>query len=130
MDRINLIFLREYSTIQQNLLEVIASRYVFDKFLQSVPKSGEIYINFESWTYEKHGAGIRFSNKVTDVIVDAHTIRKEMMGAFDAWRILIYAESLGLRDLDEKKVNSTLVKLREKGLLTALNEGEFFISES
>jgi hypothetical protein len=126
LKKIDPLFLRGYSTIQQRLLEEISANYSIEKYLSSVPKNGEVFVNSAQWIYKKHGAGIRFTNS-DGVVVDAHTICQDALGAFDAWRILLYAESLGLSDLDEREVSSILASLRDKGFLVFTSEEKCYV---
>jgi hypothetical protein len=88
--------LEEYVSLQEKLCQTLQKKFgeVKDKFLTSIPKSGELCVEGLKWNFQKHGSGVLFTNNKTNVKVDIH----EMFVAsnlFDQWRLRIYIGSLG-----------------------------------
>jgi hypothetical protein len=61
-------------------------------------KPGSLHIDGTRWEYRKHGGGVAFSSS-SGVEVDAHVGMATFPDAFDAWRLLLYCESVGIEHL-------------------------------
>ena len=91
-----------------------------------LPRHGEIFVRGESWHFHRHGVGVDFQGKDSRRMVDVHRAAGTPE-AFDAWRLMLYFESLnvgvvrvGGREFptdDERSVEQWLAELEGLGLV-------------
>ena len=119
--------IRIFVALQCELWKVLLDSISGDtgEFLSNVPKSGEVSIGDENWTYTKHGLGVCFLNSKTKVKIDFHRVSS---GAecFDPWGLSIYFGSLGNKGqkiLNEYGMKSESHLDRITSLVHELNEG-------
>jgi hypothetical protein len=122
--------LEEYVSLQAKLHQAFQNKFgeVKDKFLTSIPKTGELSVEDLKWDFQKHGSGVIFTNKKTNVKIDVH----EMFVAsnlFDQWRLRIYIGSLGKRGVKfissaTKKKNINLDENIKEWFSILLKEGQ------
>lgn len=96
----------------------------FERF-SGIPRTGHINFEQQTWTYRCHGAGVLFQGP--HAVVDAHIGLKDFPSAIDAWRLLLFLESVGISSLlfeqrsipadDERALNSLLEQLVAAGVL-------------
>jgi len=94
-----ILYIEEYILIQCALLQAFKSKFtnLEDwKWLLDFPRSGEVSIEGESWTFKKHGAGLMFSSS-DGIVVDAHDML-ENEEVIDAWRLEQFIESKSKAD--------------------------------
>ncbi len=94
--------IREFVELQSGLLRAFQASFprVRDwEFLLDAPKSGEVRLHGERWEFQRHGAGLRFSN-AQGIVVDIHSHVQERE-CVDAWRILQFIESAYAEQHDE-----------------------------
>lgn len=84
-------------------------------FLIDFPKSGELEVNGEFWSFNKHGSGLLFRNNSTGVVVDIYkNISKPRQ--FDSWRLEQFIDSSQF-EIDDKTLVTELVSLVNKGVI-------------
>jgi hypothetical protein len=105
--------LEEFSLLQGKLLTNFFARYpnAKDRFMHECPKTGFIEIEGKKWKFIRHGAGVMFIGDETSEVVDAHRIYADIYEAFDAWRVLQYAESRGISAITERSVQESLERM-------------------
>lgn len=84
-------------------LEALDSLLGWQRRLLAFPRAvnlqrGELELGGEVWRFQVHGAGILFENAKTGLCADAH-VRPSEPDFLDAWRLLLFAESVGARSL-------------------------------
>ena len=89
--------IKNFVAIQRQLLELIQKNQplIDREAFHDLPKRGFLRLNGSEWRYKRHGKGLSFVQAETGVEVDTHDLI-EHPEAFDAWRILLYCESLKL----------------------------------
>lgn len=87
--------LKQFVELQIKLMAVFKEghQHLSDwKFLLDFPNSGELEIDGESWSFNKHGSGLLFRNNQTGLVVDIH---KDISNPyqFDSWKLEQFIES-------------------------------------
>jgi hypothetical protein len=130
MDTIcSLIFhIRRYIELQRILLAAFREAFpgVSDwRFLLDAPRSGELIVDGDTWSFRKHGAGL-FFRRADGLTIDAHRHLSVPEG-IDAWRLLEYFESSGCDQeewLSEQSLKKELARLQREGeVISAQHEG-------
>jgi hypothetical protein len=93
---------------------------------QRLPRHGELLVRGERWRFHRHGVGVGFEGADSRRVVDAH----RAVGApeaFDAWRLMLYLESIGVSAVhlgarefltdDERELEQWLAELERLGLV-------------
>jgi hypothetical protein len=113
------MFIRGFVNLQTKLIGSFMDAFpqVTDwLLLREVPKSGELIVDAEPWTFRRHGSGVQFEN-ARGVTVDTHRALPDP-GIFDAWRLVQYFESLGVSigfPIEEAAVEARLADLSKSG---------------
>jgi hypothetical protein len=91
-----------------------------------LPRHGEIAARGERWRYHRHGAGVSFEGQDSRRVVDVHRAVR-LSEAFDAWRLMLYLESINVPTLrmgarehpadDEHAIEQWLSELGALGLV-------------
>lgn len=116
------VSIERFLELQKRLLESFKIAYpnVRDwALLFDAPKSGQLSVDHENWSFKKHGAGLRFTSS-HGVAVDVHRHPDEP-DLFDAWRLLQYIESAAAEwqvTPSESELSAELEKLSIAGLLS------------
>lgn len=121
--------LREYAILQERLCDALFEQYPVDdvNLLTDLPKRGQLPLGDELWEFERHGSGVCFTHVSTKAIADAHTSPVACPAGIDAWRLIQYLESKGIKKLthgstefavtSEKLLERMLEQLSREGLL-------------
>lgn len=127
--------MRRYIELQSLLLATFKQAFpgVSDwEYLLDAPKTGKLQADGDTWVFRKHGRGIHFENQ-DGVVVDAHQHVSDEYG-IDAWRVLVYIESLGeslSESLGERALQEAFDELLGHGVLSMINtKGIYRLSES
>ncbi|MFO0553688.1 MAG: hypothetical protein U0271_35220 [Polyangiaceae bacterium] len=90
--------MREYTRLQAALVEVATRAYPDlvdivgrNPATKRIPRTGQLELDGEVWSYVWHGRGLRFRDP-HGVVVDCHVAVEEARGV-DAWRLMLYCES-------------------------------------
>jgi hypothetical protein len=129
-----LMLIRAFVVLQSRLLAAFREAYpdVADwPLLLDCPKSGELMVRGENWTFRKHGTGLHFSN-AAGIVVDMHRALPDA-GVFDAWRVLLYLESIQPPPALQAMIQATLeAKLADlassRHILKASSEGTYTLN--
>lgn len=112
--------LTQFCQTQAQLIAAFTSLYPEISFTQEVldlPRKGHIDIKGFSWTFQRHGAGLRFMSAVDGRVVDMHQ-NLPRSDVIDAWRLLQYLESQSRGELEfatvEKALSAAAKRLRLK----------------
>ena len=102
--------LTQFCQTQAQLIAAFTSLYPQISFAQEVvnlPREGRIDISGGSWTFQRHGAGLRFTSAADGRVVDMHRDLPRS-DVIDAWRLLQYLESQGDGELEFATVEKAL----------------------
>ena len=110
--------LEGFVTLQTSLVESFCSSYPQVTDLETLvdsPRNGPLTVGRTTWFFQKHGIGLTFENP-EGVVVNAHSSFHSPR-KFDAWRILLYLNSIGKIDEDslENDIEIELSKLVSSG---------------
>jgi hypothetical protein len=121
--------LRRFVSLQAELLRALmqgSSGAEAFRAAQRLPRHGELQVRGERWRFHRHGGGVGFEGSDSRRVVDAH----RALGApeaFDAWRLMLYLESIGVNSLylgarefltdDERELEQWLAELEGLGLV-------------
>lgn len=83
----------------------------------TIPMRGELCVEGEAWLFQKHGLGVRFCHPASGRVVDVHRFYEDVQDAIDAWRILQFAESMGISAITEQVIDDALMRLVRSGAL-------------
>jgi hypothetical protein len=91
-----------------------------------LPRHGEIFVRGESWHFHRQGVGVDFQGQDSRRMVDVHR-GVAMPHVFDAWRLMLYFESLNISSVhagnqefltdDERRLEQWLTELEALGLV-------------
>jgi hypothetical protein len=115
------VLIRKLVVLQGKLLEAFKSAYPKAQdwqWLFHFPSTGEVSVDQEQWKFRKHGAGIAFTSR-SGVVVDLHDGLPDT-SLVDAWRLLLYLESIKfMKDSDQAQqdLEKQLAELARSGLL-------------
>lgn len=125
-----IIHIRRYIELQSTLLAAFKEAFpdVTDwEFLLDAPRSGEVIVDGDNWSFRQHGAGLSF-RRADGVTIDAHRHLSVPEG-IDAWRLLEYIESSDVdRDdsLSERSLEKELATLEDKGEIVSAQHGGLY----
>lgn len=125
--------IREFVALQSGLMSAFQSCFpsISDwEFLLDAPKRGQVRLLGEHWVFQRHGAGLRFSN-AQGIVVDVHSHVQDR-DCVDAWRILQFLESACAEKYEyrEDDIDASLNVHAEKGrLLRCSNNGLFRVHQ-
>lgn len=112
--------LTEFCKTQAQLIAAFTNRYPGISFAQEVlnlPLEGRVDVNGATWSFQRHGAGLRFTSVADGRVVDMHQSLPKS-NVIDAWRLLQYLESQGSGELEfatvEKALRAAAKRLRLK----------------
>lgn len=121
--------LRRFVALQTELLRALARVHPHAKELwasQRAPRHGEVLVRGERWRFHRHGSGVSFEGEDSRRVVDAHRAMS-VPEAFDAWRLMLYLESIGMSAVrlgarefltdDERELEQWLTELEALGLV-------------
>ena len=98
---------RQYSKLQASLvrafLETVQPTDL--EFFHDIARSGRIYHDGEEWSWSRHGAGVAFRSERSGVTVDAHVGMAKAPEGVDAWRLVTFLESTGVRQVQHGEMN-------------------------
>jgi hypothetical protein len=90
--------LADYVALQSALLLEFQRRYQIaadDEYAVCAARSGEIELDGQTWRFQLHGTGIRFSRKSKKaVVVDVEELPASKARAFSAYRLSRYLRSV------------------------------------
>lgn len=111
--------LTQFAQLQYELLMAFAELFpsASRDLMLAVPKQGKLFARGEAWFFQKHGRGIRFRHPESGVVIDSHRFYEGVQNPIDAWRVLQFAESLGLSALTEQAVEDSLASSANSGTL-------------
>jgi hypothetical protein len=115
---------------QAQLMAAFISRYPEISFTQEVlnlPCHGQIDIDGTTWTFQRHGAGLRFTSASDGRVVDMHQSLPRS-DVIDAWRLLQYLESQGVGELEFAAVEEALNAIAERLGLKAIGYQKYEFS--
>lgn len=129
--------LKIFVTYQEQLLAYVWSHHKKQPQKQyelyNIPKSGLFSLKDRDWKWRRHGAGIRFEECESGLVVDPHKHVETHPKIFDAWRVSLFLESKGLLEIlvgnevfstdDERSVKSALEALRKNGTICESEAG-------
>lgn len=130
MDTIHslIIHIRRFIELQSRLMDAFKEAFpdVSEwQFLLDAPRSGEVVIDGDSWSFRKHGAGLSF-RRADGVTINAHRHLSVPEG-IDAWRLLEYLESSDVDSddsLSEHSLREELAWLEGEGeIISTQHEG-------
>ncbi|MBN1210740.1 MAG: hypothetical protein JXB05_38180 [Myxococcaceae bacterium] len=91
-----------------------------------LPRHGEIFVRGERWHFHRQGVGVDFQGEDSRRVVDVHRALGTP-GVFDAWRLMLYFESLNVSNVqlgarefptdDERMIEQWLRELESLGLV-------------
>jgi len=121
--------IRDFVTAQSALLRI------FSKNREG--RSGKIVFNGVNWKWQKHGAGVAFTNLSNGVVVDAHK-HIDKPNYIDAWRLAYYMETHGTTEIlvndvvqsidSYRDLRTILDKLCEPNFLSPIGNNHFEVS--
>lgn len=117
-----------FSALQSTLISAFFARFPnADRHLfHGVPKHGQVHTSGESWNFQRHGQGVRFHHPETGRTVDAHRSYEDHLDAVDAWRILQFAESIGMSPLNERSIEESLTVAAHLGILRPIGSSHAY----
>ena len=117
IERLHLI--REYVQLQNKLVSKAVSELDSDatEFDFEDSLGDAVTIDGVKWAAKAHGLGVMFTNLRTNLVVDVHVGFIDAPTAFDAWRLVQYAESKQGTNEDLKSWQETLNELGREGVL-------------
>ena len=90
---------RAFTRVQSKLVrELLAAQALHDHEYFRDLRDGTIALDGEQWTFHRHGAGVTFRSD-RGAVVNAHVALVEVPDGVDAWRLLLYLESLGIHEV-------------------------------
>lgn len=122
--------LTQFCQTQAQLIAALANLYPQISFTQeavNLPREGRIDISGGSWTFQRHGAGLRFTSDVGGHVVDMHQ-NLPRSDVIDAWRLLQYLESQGGGELEFATVEKALSAAAKRLKLKAIGDQGYEIS--
>ena len=92
--------IREFLKLQNDLLLEFSKKFPDAKdfkWLLNFPKSGQLCLLDSTWTFVKHGEGLRFvkGSESVPIVVDIHKSFGEP-NCLDLWRLKQYCQSCGI----------------------------------
>ena len=92
----------EYAVLQGRLCEELFNQHPVDdaNYLTDLPKHGSLPLGNDLWEFKQHGSGVCFSHISSHEIVDAHIKPVSYPEGIDAWRLVLYLESKGVKALN------------------------------
>lgn len=134
---------REFSSLQRQLVDaLVLSLRIGPNWtvLMDIPRSGSVEVGGEDWDYRKHGDGVEFTGRTSRRVVDAHKYIERWPSAVDGCRLLQYAESLKVSELnhrgviyptsDEHRIEAALAALAREEKLRTVEGGRIWIASS
>jgi hypothetical protein len=109
--------INNFLALQHLLLREIASLHpsgLHSDFLLEMPKKGAVSIEGETWGFQKHGTGLRFSRNADGVVIDVSNFVNHA-SVFDAWRVFQYLESVNVSAASEGEIELELLRLEALG---------------
>ncbi|MCC6996752.1 MAG: hypothetical protein IT370_19220 [Deltaproteobacteria bacterium] len=132
--------LSEYRALQVGLIGVLRAAHpgVRDwDALHELPRRGTVVFAGEEWGFMKHGAGVRFTGAGSGRIVDPDVELERCPGGIDAWRLVDYFESLGIKGVEwdgrcwpvveDGDVEVLVQALARAGVLVAAGRSRLFV---
>ncbi|MEM8978155.1 MAG: hypothetical protein AAGD04_01600 [Pseudomonadota bacterium] len=114
----------EFVALRAKLVSLFALQHVYpESFERSafLPKSGHVHLEGDTWTWQRHGLGLRFTSP-EGVVVERFRA-DEPKDLFEIFELEEYQESLGRKgDLEPK-----LKDLAERGLLERVGNYRFVL---
>lgn len=101
-DKELILALENFSNTQEKLIREFQKQYhPIDNDIGQVkkPKTGRFTAIGQEWKFCKHGIGISFENISSGATIDAHDGIRINKRIFDAWRLSIFFESIGITEL-------------------------------
>jgi hypothetical protein len=109
--------INDFLSLQHSLLREIDTVHpggLQSKLILRVPKKGAILVEGETWEFQKHGAGLRFTRNADSNVVDVSNFVTDA-SVFDAWRIVQYLESINVVAVSEREIELELLRLEALG---------------
>jgi len=99
----------------------------FTQEVLNLPGQGQVDIDGVIWTFQRHGAGLRFTSASDGRVVDMHQNlpRSDVIGA---WRLLQYLESQGVGELEFAAVEEALIAAAKRLGLKAIGDQKYEFS--
>jgi hypothetical protein len=119
--------LSQFCKTQAQLMTALTSLYPQMRFTQQVlnlPRQGQVDIDGATWTFQRHGAGLRFTSALDGRVVDMHE-NLPRSDVIDAWRLLQYLESQGVGDLEFEAVEEALSAAAKRLKLRTVGEQKY-----
>lgn len=117
----------EFAFFQSALVEEFSKKHPEckdKKFLLDFPRQGTLKAGGHSWTFLRHGAGIRFTmEKSPHLTVDVHDKFNDPR-ALDTWRLTSFLESKG-KHVDPLLILKELQRMADAGLLMTIDGRSF-----
>jgi hypothetical protein len=124
-----LTLLRQFVALQRELVKAWLHFHpgALDPWAsRRLPRHGELFVRGETWRFHRDGVGVDFQGQESRRMVDVHRAAGTPE-AFDAWRLMLYFESLnvavvkvGAREFptdDERSLARWLTELETLGLV-------------
>lgn len=125
--------LRNYVALQERLCGALFHEYpVADRvLLTDLPRRGLLRVDSDEWEFVRHGAGVRFFCRLSKETVDVHVEPVACPGGVDAWRLILYLESRGIRTVEcnGERFNATSEPSLEEMLKVLCREGLLVVSD-
>ncbi|ESQ90408.1 DUF6896 domain-containing protein [Asticcacaulis benevestitus] len=122
MSQINFGHVKNFVALQAKLIAEL--NRCFASPLQDAPKRGRFKLSEYTWCFKKHGMGFRFLRLQSPrIIIEAHEYLSNS-GVIDAWRMLLYLESLGLKP-EAELIDLYLYEQCRAGLLFPLGSRSY-----
>ena len=89
-----------YADLQSGLCKILSDEFGLEDDLAAafdLPKSGQVTLGGEVWSFTRHGKGARFTRDSDSCVVDAADMIVCLPVALDAWRLIDYFESLNVQ---------------------------------
>jgi len=122
--------LTEFCQTQAQLIAAFTRRYPQISLTPEVldlPREGQIDVCGVSWTFQRHGAGLKFTSALDGRVIDMHQ-NLPRSDVIDAWRLLQYLESQGGGELEFSTVEKALSAAAKRMRLKAIGDQGYEVS--
>ncbi|KQV55698.1 hypothetical protein ASC70_05925 [Caulobacter sp. Root343] len=122
--------LTQFCRTQAQLMAAFTSLYPGISFTQvvlDIPRQGRVDTDGAAWTFQRHGAGLRFTSAVDGRVVDMHQ-NLPRSDVIDTWRLLQYLESQGADELEFATVEKALGAAAKRLRLNAIGDQAYEFS--
>ena len=134
--------LDKFSSLQRKLISELSQKFSISENLDDhfvlgkIDRSGELEIDNVVWSYQRHGAGFRFTNILDNTEIDAHKFIGSLPQAFDPYRVEIFLRSSGLKEFlyedikfvaDIKSLEKCFKDLEKKHILKEIRNSHYIL---